>query len=93
MDIEVLQNYAFAFQISEVQKFARDIHTTCCTTRAKISYDGVNESKSTSISLDIYSICFEGCCLWYPVIIVKPFDVGYKRDKYEYLKDFIQEIK
>ena len=37
-----------------------------------LSLDGVSESKSTSISLDVYSIKFEGCRDVYPIKIIRP---------------------
>lgn len=37
-----------------------------------MSIDGVSESKSTSISLDVYSIKFEECRTIYPLRIVRP---------------------
>ena len=37
-----------------------------------LSLDGVSESKSTSISLDVYTIKFEGCREVYPLKIIRP---------------------
>ena len=40
--------------------------------KLQLSCDGVSESKSTSISLDVYSIKFKGCRTIYPIRIVRP---------------------
>ena len=37
-----------------------------------LSSDGVSETKSTSITLDVYSLKFENCKTIYPLRIVKP---------------------
>lgn len=41
-----------------------------------MSIDGVSESKSTSISLDVYSIKFDGCRDVFPIKIVRPIQKG-----------------
>ena len=42
--------------------------------RVILSLDGVSESKSTSTSLDVYSIKFKGCREIYPVKIIRPLN-------------------
>ena len=42
-----------------------------------MSLDGVSESKSTSISLDVYTIKFEGCRDIFPVKIVRPLQKNF----------------
>ena len=51
----------------------------CCSpeqTTVQLSLDGVSESKSTSISLDVYSCCFTSCKNIYPISIVRPLVKG-----------------
>ena len=38
----------------------------------QLSLDGVSESKSTSVSLDVYSLKFAGCRDIYPIRIIRP---------------------
>ena len=42
-----------------------------------LSLDGVSETKSTTTSLDVYSLKFEGCRDIYPIKIVRPLQKGY----------------
>ena len=51
------------------------MHSIKCNTNCssvQLSCDGVSETKSTSTSLDVYSIKFNGCRSIYPVTILKP---------------------
>ena len=38
----------------------------------QLSLDGVSESKSTNVTMDVFSIKFEGCGVVYPLRIVRP---------------------
>ena len=53
-----------------------DIHNNLCPNaanpRIQLSLDGVSESKSTNISLDVYSCRFLSCKNIYPLKIVRP---------------------
>ena len=62
-----------AFQMSDVLK----CHENCCPAQKKdnsikLSLDGVSESRSTNISLDVYSIKLNECQTVYPLRIIRP---------------------
>lgn len=42
-----------------------------------LSLDGVSESKSSTVSLDVYSIKFKGCKDIYPIKIIRPLNKAY----------------
>ena len=57
------------FQISDIKK----LHQNTCGNNnfdVQISLDGVNQAKSSSVSLDIYSLSFKNCRTIYPMCIV-----------------------
>ena len=60
-----------------------------------MSIDGVSENKSTSRSLEVMSIQFEGCKEVYPAIISRP-EVSHKKktkEKFEgYISNFLTEM-
>ena len=61
-----------------------------------MSIDGVNESNSSSRSLQIVSIQFEGCTQVYPCIISRPeiFQKTRMKENFEvYISNFIDELK
>ena len=74
-------------------------HKLYCPTHAKLethppiqfSLDGVQESKSSSTSLDVYSIKFLNCRKVIPVKIVRPTN-RYKYDTQEEIKNMISDI-
>lgn len=43
----------------------------------QLSNDGVSESKSSNISLDVFSVKFENCRTIYPVRIIKAYKKGH----------------
>lgn len=55
------------------------------------SMDGVQASKSSNASMDIYSISFKDCRNIYPVKIIKPFD-KFKYDAQEELRSFVLDL-
>ena len=57
----------------------------------QVSCDGVSESRSTSISLDVYSSRMKNCRVVYPHRIVRPLG-KYKVDNKAQLKCFIDDI-
>ena len=59
--------------------------------RVQLSLDGVQESKSSSHSLDIYCIKFRGCKHVYPIKIVRACG-KYKYDEQEEIRDVISDI-
>ena len=65
----------FPFQIEDILRIhggISDDHLQKEQIRILLSLDGVSESKSTSISLDVYSIKFEGCRDVFPFKIIRP---------------------
>ena len=56
-----------------------------------MSCDGVSESLSTSVSLDVYSVKFEGCKTIYPLRIIKPFN-KYSIDDNEQLRLVLNDL-
>lgn len=63
------------FQIEDVIRIhGRNSHQE---NRIMLSMDGVSESKSTTISLDVYSLKFEGCRDIYPLKIIRPLQKGF----------------
>ena len=57
----------------------------------QLSLDGVQESKSSTASLDTYSVKFEGCRNIYPIRLIRPCD-KFKYDEQEQLQKVLQDI-
>ena len=57
----------------------------------KLSLDGIQESKSSSISADVYSVSFKGCRTVYPIRIIRPIN-KYKVDEQENIGRVISDI-
>ena len=65
----------FSLIIFQVSDIARIHNNMCPKTQQKhiqLSCDGVSESKSTKISIDVYSLCFKNCSTIYPHKLVRP---------------------
>ena len=76
--------------MSEVKK----LHHRICksfTPSLDLSLDGVQESKSSSVSLDIFSVSFQNCRTVYPIRIVRPIN-KYKLDEQNQIKEVIDDI-
>ena len=58
----------------------------------QLSLDGIQESKSSSISLDVFSVKFNHCRNIYPISITRPCD-KFKYDEQEHLKNVLKDIK
>ena len=70
------------------------LHEETCPnfhTTLDLSLDGVQESKSSSVSLDVYCVSFKKCKQVYPVQIIRPNN-KYKVDEQMYLKAIIDDI-
>ena len=77
----------FSFQIDDISRIHRNNspnHFQRQETKVIMSLDGVSETKSTSTSLDVYSIKFEGCRDIFPVKIVRPI----KKDSVDHKAQF-----
>ena len=57
----------------------------------QLSVDGVAESKSTTISLDVYSLQFKGCKDIYPVRIIRPINKQYL-DNQDQLRSVLNDV-
>lgn len=62
------------------------------TNRVTLSVDGVNESGSSSISLLIYSLRFEGCRLIHCIGVVRPQE-KVKVDHLHVLRRLVEQLK
>lgn len=71
------------------------IHKERCPnfTRNKIqlSCDGVHENKSTNVSIDVYSLCFEKCKVIYPHKLIRPLGKPII-EKRRHLNEVVQDI-
>ena len=86
----------FFFQATEIFK----IHQSVCprsrmqgANEVQASLDGVSESKSTSISLDVYSIKIKNCKCIYPVRIIRPLGKYRGLDNQAQLQIFLDDVK
>ena len=57
----------------------------------QLSYDGVQESKSSAISLDTYSVKFDKCRNIYPIKIIKPYN-RFKFNEQVHLKSVVNDL-
>ena len=57
----------------------------------QLSLDGIQESNSSVVSLDIYSLCFNDCRNIYPFRIIKPMN-RFKIDEQEQLASVLEDI-
>ena len=55
------------------------------------SLDGIQESKSSGLSVDIYSVSFKGCRTVYPIRIIKAYN-KFKVNEQENIKEVINDI-
>ena len=73
------------------------IHETLCPIHhvqkreVQLSLDGVSESLSTTVSLDVYSIKFPGCKHIYPLRVIKPLH-KFEIDHIEQFKKVLDDI-
>lgn len=75
--------------------YVRDHHMRTCRSFQPIlnlSLDGVQESKSSSISADVYSVSFQGCRTVYPIRIIRPIN-KFKIDEQKHLRIVIEDIR
>ena len=69
-----MTQFPFFFQLSDVIH----CHNSTCPSASnsapvvKLSLDGISESRSTNISLDVYSMKFNACHSVYPITIIRP---------------------
>lgn len=73
----------------------RLIHGIKCGTdncqTLQLSLDGIKESKSSTATIDVFSITFEGCQKVYPVRLIKPSN-KYRYDEQEQIKKVVDDI-
>ena len=57
----------------------------------QLSCDGISETKSTSYSIDVYSMRFKNCQIIYPIKLIRPMP-KYKYDHNKQLGEVIQDL-
>ena len=57
----------------------------------QLSLDGIQEAKSSLVSLDTYSVCFNDCRNVYPIRLLRPINKS-KFDENEHLASVVQDI-
>ena len=84
----------FFFQTEDII----NLHSKVCPNSQKnenkslqLSVDGVSESKSSTVSIDVYSSKFNKCRSIYPHRIVRPLKKGFVNNK-EQLRNFVFDI-
>ena len=74
----------------------KKIHSEKCpqhnSNRAQLSFDGIQEAKSSSITTDVFSISFENCCKVYPIRLIRPSN-KYKYDEQKEILNVINDLK
>ena len=73
----------------------RQLHMQTCPSFQPVvdlSLDGVQESKSSALSADIYSVSFHGCRTVYPLKIIRPIN-KYKVDEQLHLAQVVNDIR
>ena len=82
------------FQIADI----KNIHSNVCTSfnsfprsHIQLSLDGVQESKSSGITVDTYSINFKDCRNVYPLKCIKPFN-RFKFNEQKTLSEVLHDI-
>lgn len=63
----------------------------CFNTTLDLSLDGVQESKSSSLSADVFSVSFKNCRTVYPVRIIRPIN-KFKVDEQVQIKAVVDDI-
>lgn len=56
-----------------------------------LSLDGVQESKSSNVSIDIYSLTFKDCQTVFPIRLIRPVN-NYKPDNLYHLQEVLNDI-
>ena len=57
----------------------------------QLSCDGVSESRSSTVSIDVYSLCFKKCRTIYPYKLIRPLNNN-KIDSKKQLSDVLRDI-
>ena len=80
------------FQVADIVS----LHDSVCPQdherKIQLSCDGISENKSTSTSIDIYSICFKNCKTIYPHKLVRPLGKS-NVDHRKHLEDVLKDIQ
>ena len=59
-----------------------------------LGVDGIKESNSNKVSLNVYAIIFDGCNNVYPIIVQRPTQSGVgKPESQRGLRDLIEQLK
>ena len=77
-DSKTVKNSKKVYEIATIPvSYTRSLHEQTCpnfSPTVQLSLDGVTESKSSSVCLDVYSSKFENCRQIYPHRIIRPID-------------------
>ena len=80
------------FQIQEIKR----IHAFSCKNadcdNLQLSLDGIQESKSSAVTIDAFTITFGTCHKVYPVRFIRPHN-KYKYDEQDQIKQVLEDIK
>ena len=58
----------------------------------QLSCDGIQETKSTTVAIDVYSLCFKHCKCIYPIKLIRPLNKQ-SVDKRKQLKEVLTDIR
>ena len=81
-------------QVADIKTIHKANSTNHCHEEGDVvhlSVDGVAETKSTNISIDVYSLQFKGCKDIYPIRIVRPINKQHL-DHQEQLRAVLQDV-
>lgn len=91
-DYEKLYEEAYV-KSSDVEK----IHHKICPqdrnkpSSVKLSLDGVQESKSSNVTSDVFSVSFNNCRNVYPIRLIRPIN-KYKFDDQEQIREVVRDL-
>ena len=76
-------------------KDVKAFHNKCCPTSnpssLQLSWDGVQEAKSSLVSLDVFSVCFNKCRNIYPIRVIKTMN-KFKYDEQATIASVLEDI-
>lgn len=81
----------FFFQIADIVAIHKEQCPNFTEKKIQLSCDGVHESKSSSVSIDVYSIAFKNCKNVYPHKLVRQLG-PYKVDHQQVLREIVKNI-
>ena len=79
------------FQLADIQKIHRAKCGKSDCGRLNLSMDGVQESKSSNVTTDAFTVSFPECKKVYPLRLIRPFN-RYKYDDQKEIKHVLDDI-